>query len=269
MSDLIQPDPRAWALLLILLSPAIGSFLAVLVDRLPRGESILWPGSTCRSCDTRLGLRDLLPVLSFLLGRGRCRHCGAIIPSWHLYVELAAIGLALLALALGGPSVAIALTALVLWLLLALIVCDLLWFRLPDGLTAVLGLAALTRAGLVPMGQVPPPAHPLLPNSLSEALIGGAIGCVSFWLIRIFYQYIRNRLGLGLGDVKLMASLGALVGPWLLPHLVLAASLMALSAAAGMALLRRRALSGTRPLPFGAALSLAAALIWVIARIPN
>jgi leader peptidase (prepilin peptidase)/N-methyltransferase len=267
--ETLLPDAPSYALLLLLLSPAVGSFLNVLIDRLPRGESILWPGSTCRSCDTRLGLRDLLPVVSFLLARGRCRHCGAVIPAWHLYVELAAIGLAILALALAGPLAAITLTALTGWLLLALILCDLLWFRLPDGLTAALLLAALAWAGLVQMGQIPPPAHLLLPQTLSEALVGGGIGCVSFWLIRICYQHIRGRQGLGLGDVKLMAALGSLVGPWLLPHLVLAAALMALAAALVTTLRRQRRLSGTSALPFGAALSLAAALIWLLARIPN
>jgi len=269
MPEIFFTEAAPFALLLLLLSPAIGSFLNVLIDRLPRDESILWPGSTCRSCKTRLRLRDLLPVVSFVLGRGCCRHCSAVIPAWHLYVELAAIGLTILALALGGPLAALILSALILWLLLALIFCDLLWFRLPDGLNAILVLAALTWAGLVQLGQIPPPAHVLLPHRLSEALIGATLGSASFWLIRILYQQIRGRQGLGLGDVKLMAGLGALVGPWLLPHLVLTAALMALAGTVMTALMRQRPLTSTRALPFGAALSLAAALIWVIARIPN
>jgi len=269
LSDLFPPEPRAWALLLLLLSPAVGSFLAVLVDRLPRGESVIWPGSQCRSCGTSLAVRDLLPVLSFVLNRGCCRHCGAGIPPWHLYMELAAPGLALLALAFGGSGMASGLTALILWLLLALAVCDLLWFRLPDGPTAALALVALAWAGGVQSGLIPPPPHPLLPHTLAEALTGGVIGSALFWAIRIGYYKLRQRAGLGLGDVKLMAGLGALCGIWLLPHLLLLAALMALTGAAIGALRHRRALKASRALPFGTALCAATALIWLTARLPH
>lgn len=267
-----MPDPAFFPVLLpvlipvllLLLSPAVGSFLNVVIDRLPRGESLIRPGSTCRSCQTRLGARDLLPVLSYLISRGRCRHCGGAIAPWHLYVELAAVGVAVLALALGGSGVEMALSALILWLLLALALCDLLWFRLPDLLTGMLALAALGWALLTP-----PPIHPLLPWSPGEALAGGLIGAAAFWVIRILYYLLRRRQGLGLGDVKLMVGLGALCGPWLLPHLVLAAALLALACALGPVLMRRRRLRRTHPLPFGAALSAAAALIWLLARLAN
>lgn len=269
MSDFLSPDPRALAVLLILISPAIGSFLALLVDRLPRGESMIWPGSHCRSCDSPLQLWDLLPILSFAFSRGRCRQCGAAVPPWHLYMELAAVGLALLALALGGAGTAIGLTALVLWLLLTLALCDLLWFRLPDGLTLTLALTALAWAVAVQTGLAPPPPHPLLPHSLAEALTGGGLAAGLFWVVRILYRHLRGRAGLGLGDVKLMAGLGALCGPWLLPHLMLLAALMALAGAVIGALRHRRPLKASRALPFGTALCTAAALIWLFARLPH
>jgi len=253
----------------VLLSPAVGSFLAVLVDRLARGESVIWPGSHCRSCEARLGARDLLPLLSFALSRGRCRHCGAAIPPWHLYMELAALGLALLALALGGSGGTVALTALILWGLLALAVCDLLWFRLPNVLTAGLALLALTWAAGVQASLIPAPAHPLLPHTLGEGLLGGGLGAALFWGIRIAYHKLRQRVGLGLGDVKLMAGLGALTGVWLLPHLMLLAALLALSGAVIGALRSGRALKASRALPFGTALCTATALIWLLARLPH
>jgi leader peptidase (prepilin peptidase) / N-methyltransferase len=256
-------------LLLLLISPAIGSFLNVLIDRLPRRESILWPGSACRACGQRLGLRDLLPVLSFVASRGCCRHCGATIPPWHLYVELTAIGLAGLALGLGGPGAAVALSAALLWLLLVLAMCDVLWFRLPDGLNAALALAALAWAWAVQNGTIPAPPHPLLPQSLGAALMGAAIGTGAFWLIRVAYRQLRQRQGLGLGDVKLMAGLGALTGPWLLPHMLLLAALLALAGALLDARLRHRTLKAARALPFGSALCAATALIWLLARLPH
>ena len=269
MTETLLPDPRALALLLVLISPAVGSFLALLVDRLPRGESMIRPRSHCRNCDRPLRVWDLLPVLSYLLCRGRCRHCGAAIPPWHLYMELAALGLAILALALGGSVSAIALTALVLWLLLALATCDLLWFRLPDGLTAVLVLAALIWATAVQISVIPIPAHPLLPQTVLDAVIGGSLGAALFWILRISYQHLRQRAGLGLGDVKLMAALGALSGAWLLPHLLLLAALLALAGAIITARRHRRALKATRALPFGTALCAATALIWLLARLPH
>lgn len=265
LSDLLPPDPRALALLLVLLSPAVGSFLALLADRLPRGESAVRPGSHCRRCHTRLQVRDLLPILSFALSRGRCRHCDAPIPPWHLYMELAALGLAGLALALGGPISGITLSTLILWLLLTLAICDLLWFRLPNMLNAVLALAALSWAGLIQLGYLPAPPHPLLPHTLAEALAGAVIGVALFWSLRVCYQKLRGRAGLGLGDVKLIGGLGALCGAWLLPHLMLLAALLALIGA----LIGGRRLKASRALPFGAALCAATALIWLLARLPH
>ena len=96
-----MPDLIYFTVFLVLISPFVGSFLTVLIDRLPRGESIVWPGSACRHCNTRLGVLDLVPILSFSLGRGHCRHCTTPIPAWHLYVEITAIGVAVLAVARG------------------------------------------------------------------------------------------------------------------------------------------------------------------------
>lgn len=248
-------------LLLILISPAVGSFLNVLVDRLPRGESIVWPGSTCRSCATRLTLRDLVPVLSFAASGGRCRHCAAPIAPWHLYVELAATGLAVIATALGGTAAEMILTCMMLWVLLTLMASDLIWFRLPDMLTAPLAVLAFALAWLLPASA--------LPGSAEMAALGALTGGASFWLLRQGYHWARGREGLGLGDVKLMVGLGALCGPWMLPHMLLLATLGALAATLVLHIGRGRPLSRTQPLPFGAALTAATAILWLLFRIPN
>ncbi|MEO0372279.1 MAG: prepilin peptidase, partial [Pseudomonadota bacterium] len=78
--------------LLIMLAPAIGSFLAVLVDRLPRGEDVVRARSGCRECATPIAPWDLIPIASYIALRGRCRICAAPIPAFHLYVELLALG---------------------------------------------------------------------------------------------------------------------------------------------------------------------------------
>ncbi|MGR3270198.1 prepilin peptidase [Thalassococcus profundi] len=238
-------DTALFSLLLILVAPVAGSFLGVVIDRLPRGISVVAPRSACRSCGTILGARDLVPVLSYLRRRGRCRTCGAAIPPALLYTEIAATASAVLAVIVGDTPLQMALIALVLWLLWTLALIDLFHFRLPDPLTAPLFLAALAYAWLY--------GDPAL------ALSGAAIGAGSFLLLRLVYSALRHREGLGLGDVKLMAGLGALVPPTDLPLLVLVAALSALVAAA----LTRGGWTADRPIPFGVALCAAGALVWL------
>ncbi|MEP4037199.1 prepilin peptidase [Pseudophaeobacter sp.] len=258
--------PPAAVVFLLLLAPALGSFLGVLVDRLPRGEDVLRAASRCRSCETRLGLRDLVPILSFVCSRGRCRHCGTAIPPWCLYLEILATGSAVLALAAGGGGATVLLSCLFLWCLLALGLCDLLWLRLPDGLTLALAVVVLIWAWLG--GR----------QDLGLALLGAGLGMGSFLLLRLGYQKLRAREGLGLGDVKLMAGLGGFAGPFDLPLLVLVAALLALAAGfcgRGRRWWRRpegqaedeaghRGPLGQQALPFGSALCAAAALLWLL-----
>lgn len=246
------------ALLLLILAPAIGSFLALLVDRLPRGEDVILSRSRCRDCGTALRPPDLVPLLSWPMLRGRCRHCRAAIPVETWGMELGALLLAVLALWVSGDPWQAVTTALVLWLLLALAVCDLRWMLLPDALTAALLASALGLAW----------AQHLLP----EALIGAVAGAGSFWLIRIAYAVLRRREGLGLGDVKLMAGIGALTGVYHLPLLVLVAAggallvVSLLQVAWPLARGMRPALDAQGALPFGTALCGAMMLLWLLGK---
>ena len=207
---------------LILISPAIGSFLAVLVDRLPRGEEVVRARSACRGCGAALRVRDLVPLLSFIWFRGRCGRCGCAIPPWLFYMEIAATGLAVLTVLNGGTAGHMIGTAVFLWLLLALGAADLIWYRLPDLLT------------------------------------GAAIGALCFAVLRWGYRALRGREGLGLGDVKLMVGLGAFAGLAQLPVLVLLGAVTAIAVAA-VGAWRQGAYDAARPLPFGTALCAAAA----------
>ncbi|MEO1704250.1 MAG: A24 family peptidase, partial [Pseudomonadota bacterium] len=168
--------------------------------------------------------------------------CGVTLPRWLLGLELLAGALGIAAVVAGDGLIG----ALVLWLLLALGAVDAAVFRLPNLLVAALLLAVLLRA-----------------PDLSQALIGAALGSGIFALIRWGYGAMRGREGMGLGDVKLMAPLGAFVGPLLLPQLVLVAAALAF---AGALVLRRsgEALSAATPLPFGTALCASAFLLWVV-----
>lgn len=240
--------------LLLAYSPVVGSFLNVLIDRLPRGQSIVSPRSSCRSCGHFLGAFDLIPILSYVFARGRCRHCSATIPPFHLYVEIAAVFAAVFAVMASPPMATaadIALAALFLWLLLALAGTDLLWFRLPDALTGMLLICGLA------MSLVHGVVTPL------QALVGAALGSGILAGLRFGYQRLRGREGLGLGDVKLMAGIGAALGPWNLPLTFLVASLIGLTGALIYAQRTGNPTTAQTRVPFGAALCAAAALVWL------
>lgn len=248
----MQIEDVFWSVFLLLVAPAVGSFLGVLVDRLPRSEDVMGKRSSCRTCHAKLGPLDLIPILSFIALRGKCRYCHSALAGWHLYLEIAALGLAFMAVSAGGDPLDIWLNALFLWVLLGLLTADVLWFRLPDPLN--IALAVVTAVMAAQHGQI----------GLISALAGAALGSGSFMALRIGYQALRGREGLGMGDVKLMVGLGAFAGPFDVPVLLLMASLGAL--AAGLVVhLRARAQGAwaTRRLPFGAALCCAAIVIWV------
>ncbi len=242
-------DPLA--LFLVLVSPAVGSFLGVLADRLPRGQDVLRAPSACRSCQRRLTVPDLIPLLSYLGLRGRCRSCQTPIPLRLFLIEAGALFLAFWAVIVTHTPLQLGLGTLFLWLLLALAATDAQWMRLPDVLTGLLALCGLALAGGDPA------------RGLADGLLGAAIGAGGFALLRFAYQRMRGREGLGLGDVKLMVGIGAGVGPLALPMLLLLAALGALIWAFGHAVLRGVALGAQTAVPFGSFLSMAAAGLWL------
>lgn len=239
-------------LVLLLISPAVGSFLGVLVDRLPRGQDVVRQPSACRGCGQKIPPRDLVPLLSYLLLRGRARCCGAKIPPLLPLLEAGAFLVALLMLLLAQSDLHMLLGTLYLWLLLALLASDATVMRLPDPLTA-----ALLATGLALAWEDPS-------RSVLAALLAALGAAAVFWGIRIAYFYLRKREGLGLGDVKLIGGITAGLGAAQTPLAVLVAALLALGFAAAQALWRQSPLSATTALPFGSFLCLGAALVWVL-----
>ena len=134
------------SMFLIVLGLCVGSFIGVCAERFPTGRDIVFGRSTCTSCHRQLGVRDLVPLLSFVVCGGKCRSCHAQIPPYLLYLEIGAGGLAVLAVLAGGDPVTVALNALFLWLLLALATIDIVAFRLPDPFTAGLAIVAVALA---------------------------------------------------------------------------------------------------------------------------
>jgi len=243
--------------LIVLLGAPVGSFAALLADRLPRGMPVAFPRSRCAGCGAVLRWRELVPILSFLILRGRCAHCAAAIPPRLFEAELAGLALGGLA-AWAGLGLA---GAAVLWCLLALILADLWYFRLPDMLTGALFVLALAVPALPPGLDGPALAR------LGLALAGAGVAAGLFLALALAYRALRGRDGMGAGDIRLMAGIGALVVPaagWTgLAMVTLIAGLAGLGLGAVQSLRRRRPLRHGMRLPFGAFLAMAAIPVWV------
>lgn len=227
----------------------MGSAVTAIVYRVPRGRSWVHGRSACPSCGAALAPRDLVPVASFLLSRGRCRQCGARI-SWRYPITELWCG-AWAALLFMSVGLSWSLPFLAFWgfLLVALFWIDLDFQLLPDVLTlpgALLGIAAaLTIEG-----------------GARHALLGVIVGSGALWLLRWGYSLVRGIEGMGFGDIKLAAMFGAVLG-WQLTLLTLFLAALA-GSIWGVILISRKAGGGKTALPFGSLLAPAAmvAFLW-------
>ncbi len=245
MAALMRTD---W-LLPILIAPFVGSFLGLLIVRLPVGGRVLFARSACQACDHPLGPADLVPVFSWLASRGRCRHCDAPIGAIHIAIELAALALAAWAATIVSGWLLWA-SCVLGWTLLALAVIDWRHQILPDQLTLPLVVFGL---GV---------AYAVHAEGVAHHAIGAAAGFAAFAVIGWAYRRVRRREGLGLGDAKLLAGAGAWVSWTGLPGVVLTAAVMALMAAIAGALAGRALRSDTR-LALGPYLALGTWLVWL------
>lgn len=248
MTVLGVPVTSAWIGMPILGAIA-GSFSGALQTRWARGATI-WRGrSSCDGCGRQLAARDLVPLCSWLLLRGRCRTCGARIDPVQPLAELgcALLGLAS-AVALDGATMWW--SAIFGWLLLTLAMLDARHFWLPDRLTAPLAFGGLALS-LVGIGP------PLL-----DAVTAAVTGFLALTVLAEIYRRWRGWVGLGGGDAKLVGALGLWLGPSGLPEVLLTAALAGLVVALVARAAGRQVDSQTR-LPFGTLLALAAWPIWV------
>jgi leader peptidase (prepilin peptidase) / N-methyltransferase len=230
-------------------APVIGSFLGVVVRRLPAGRSVIRGRSACPDCSHVLGPRELVPVASWLLAGGRCRHCGAPVSVFYPAMELGALALAVWA-ALTLPADELWASCVLGWGLLALAAIDARELLLPDALTLPLVALGLLAAYL-------DDAASLLPH-----LLGAAIGYVFFAAVALLYRRLRGREGLGLGDAKLLAVAGAWVSWEGLPSVVLLGAIASLATLLVLAR-RRGTIALDSRLPFGPGLCLGIWVIWL------
>jgi leader peptidase (prepilin peptidase)/N-methyltransferase len=244
--------PDLWPIWLppLVLAPFVGSFLGVLIRDLPAGRMGAIRRSACETCGHRLGPAELLPIVSFMLQGGRCRHCGDRIAGRHLAVELGAVGVAVWAASALPDAATLWAGCLLGWTLLALGWIDWEHMRLPDVLTLPLLLAGLVATWA------------LEPDALIDHAIAAVAGYAAFRLLEIGYRALRGRDGLGQGDAKLAAAAGAWAGLAALPIIVFGAALVGLCIAL-VVQLRGGRVGAATALPFGPALALALWVVWL------
>jgi len=209
-------------ILMIPLSLCIGSFLNVVIYRLPEmmqnEESHLnlaFPTSHCPHCKHKLNWKHNIPVLSYIFLKGRCAFCKKSI-AWHYpAVELISLTLSLI-LVIFAPLALLAPSLIFTWILISLFFIDLKHQLLPDNLT----LSLLWLGLLVNCFYFFTP--------IQDAVIGAVAGYLVLWIIAFLFKYFRHKDGLGGGDMKLLAALGAWLGWQQLPLVVLISSILCL-----------------------------------------
>ena len=251
----VELEPYA-SIVVVLVGLMLGSFLNVCIHRLPLGESVVTPRSRCPKCGAPVQPWQNVPIVSWLALAGRCASCRAPIGWRYPAVEaLTAIALLLLWRAF-GPTAALAIAAPFTLAMIVLFFTDWDHHLLPDAVTLsgfVLGVAAAWWNPF--LGE---PGWPRLVASVTGAALGAGI----LWSVGALYKRVRGVEGMGFGDVKLMAFVGAFTGPAGVAATLFFGSIV--GAVIGLALIPLRGKSLKTELPFGCFLAPAAlvALFW-------
>src|SRR4030095_11735180 len=218
------PLPIAYAFTGIF-GAVIGSFLNVVIHRVPREQSIVFPNSACPSCRNSLRFYDNIPILSFLILRGRCRSCRNPISIRYPIVEAITAILFVLVTIQNGTSLALLFDLVFVAALIALIFIDAEHMILPNVITypgmvfAIIARVAIPYlAGPGQLDDLPgliqrlPPNLPLWSVSLIGAALGALVGGGSLWLMGFIWEKLRGVEAMGLGDVKMVFMVGAFFG---------------------------------------------------------
>lgn len=237
-------------LLTAILGLCVGSFLNVVIYRVPEGLSLATPASHCPHCKHMIGARDNIPVLSYLILRGKCRHCGVHIPFRYTAVELSNAALWLLSVCLFWEvSIPFAvIVALCCSTLLCVFFIDLSHMLVFDRFVLILAALGVGATFLDPY------------YGWLSHVIGGLVGFLSFYAIAAIFARVRGKEGLGGGDIKLTGAMGLLLG-W--ERLLLAVLIASVVASVLLSVLTRRDEKrgeGEREYPFAPFLSVGYAI---------
>lgn len=275
MNDLIAyfiQTPTALYIAVGLISLCIGSFLNVVIFRTPKMMEQEWhqecqillhpeqpiidqskltlskPASTCPKCKTEIRWYQNIPLISWLMLRGKCGSCQNPISSRYPFVELLTATCSLIVVAVFGPTIQMLFGLVLTWVLIALTFIDFDTQLLPDRYTlplAALGLAINSYA---------------IYTSPTSAIWGYVIGFLCLWIVYYLFKVITGKEGMGYGDFKLLAALGAWMGPFMLPLIVLLSSLV--GAIIGIILLKVK--KQNQPFAFGPYIAIAGwiAFLW-------
>lgn len=274
ITDVFHSLPWLYFSLVFLFSLMIGSFLNVVIHRLPimlerewqaeylgyfnpetqpqqeERYNLMVPRSACPHCGHAITAMENIPLLSWLWLKGRCRECQAPISARYPLVELLTALLSLIVAATFPPGWGLLAALLLTWVLVALTFIDLDKMLLPDQLTLPLlwgGLLFNLTGGFVP---------------LADAVIGTMAGYLVLWSLYWAFKLLTGKEGMGYGDFKLLAALGAWLGWQALPIVLLLSSLVGAFIGIGLILLRNH--HQNKPIPFGPYLAIAGwiALLW-------
>lgn len=274
ITDVFHSLPWLYFSLVFLFSLMIGSFLNVVIHRLPimlerewqaeylsyfnpetqlqqeERYNLMVPRSACPHCGHAITAMENIPLLSWLWLKGRCRECQSPISARYPLVELLTALLSLVVAATFPPSWGLLAALLLTWVLVALTFIDLDKMLLPDQLTLPLlwgGLLFNLAGGFVP---------------LADAVIGAMAGYLVLWSLYWAFKLLTGKEGMGYGDFKLLAALGAWLGWQALPIVLLLSSLV--GAIIGISLILLRNHHQNKPIPFGPYLAIAGwiALLW-------
>jgi len=266
--QLLQLSQGLNLLIVAALGASIGSFLNVVIYRIPAGISLIYPPSRCPVCLHRLGATENIPILGWLRLQGRCAHCQTPISARYPIIEGATSGLFLLAFGLQGSQWSIELVrdwVFLSWLL-SLAMIDYDTMTLPNPLTqwgVVTGLGLnVTIATLATAGQATPDAAWILGQTIFHSVLGAMVGLWGLDTIRAIGSWAFGKEAMGAGDAKLMAGIGAWLGT---PAVVLTAFLGCLiGAIVGISAISSGRISRSQPIPFGPFLAIggAVSLLW-------
>lgn len=234
------------SLISIIFGATVGSFLNVCIFRLPKEESIIWPGSHCPLCRKPIKFYDNIPLVSYLLLRGRCRYCHSLISIQYPLIEgITALGSLILFMKF-GPSLSYLFYFSFVAALIVITVIDLYHQIIPD-VISLPGIGAGLLASLI-IPQI------TFLNSLFGILLGGG----SLFLVATLYQWFFKREGMGGGDVKLLAMIGAFLGWKAVILTILLSSLI--GSITGIIIMVSKGKDFKYAIPFGPFLSLGAVI---------